>query len=63
MSVGPKLGVLGVFWRSSEAYQTFLVLRLIDLTNEKAGMTDGLLFTLRGIGQVRKELLYENKKI
>jgi hypothetical protein len=38
MSVGPKLTVLGVFWRSSEAYQTFLVLGPIDLTNGMASV-------------------------
>jgi hypothetical protein len=40
MSVGPKLGVLGVLRRSSEAYQTFLVLGPIDLTNGRAGMIE-----------------------
>jgi hypothetical protein len=48
MSVGPKYGVLGVFWRSSEAYQTFLVLGPIDLTNGRVLMPDELTCTLRG---------------
>jgi hypothetical protein len=48
MSVGPKYGFMGVFWRNSEAYQTFLVLGPIDLTNGKARMDDQLQSTLRG---------------
>jgi hypothetical protein len=41
---------IGRFWASlrTEWEHTFLVLGPIDLTNGRAGMTDSLLFTLRG---------------
>ena len=61
MSVGPKYGVLGVFWATIVTYvrsqrlqacdhtsNTFLVLGPIDLTNGRAGVEDPLLSTLRG---------------
>jgi hypothetical protein len=53
MSVGPKYGVLGGFDECNESH-TFLVLGPIDLTNGRAGMTDSLLFTLRGTSQKHK---------
>jgi hypothetical protein len=72
MSVGSKIDVLGRIWEFGSRLSrcgiaqspcarslTFLVLRLIDLTNEMASMTDSLLFTLRGtsikkIDRIRK---------
>jgi hypothetical protein len=62
MSVGPKYGVLGGFDEFNESF-TFLVLGPIDLTNGRAIVVLLLTSTLRGIEQVKKELLYKSEKI
>jgi hypothetical protein len=62
MSRGPKLGVFG---RISEAYQTFLVLGPIDLTNGRASMMNPFSFTLRGNKKlIAKEIKkYKNNEL